>query len=567
MKKFFDFQHWFHHLSHYVTRFSFVDVSIIFCLRKFFKQIFFVWKLFINRHFSTNDVNLLIFISFSIFCCFSFYFFIIFDIFDKFFHTRRISFFDFLTNFCVVCIKFSAILIIRRTRSIVKNNLRNFITMTFVFKKVAFFVWFIFEFQQVDHIFNRSILTNENQRVIDVLTIVNFRFFRTRVDDESRFFYFSKWFQNEKVFHNVLNQFRRDTADFRQTTVFQSFFVRFEIDSTFENFTSSIISRHFTSQFTFFDVSIFSQSNASINSKFRRVNDSKSQTQFIVFSLLRSQNSTFTFRVRFTSSAFNYFSITNFDDSKSSKIIRFTTKRNFFFVDHTIDTSSSTHFNQTEKIFRFSMIQVSSSFDVNQNLWTTIMIVVQIFSVVQNSTINSIEIAQAINDNDDMQLIVKSSKNIDYFDSDLKKIFDKNFEMMIVDRHIYYRDVFFFIDKLKNLKKSFFDSKIKKYVVECFKKTTQKWVFSELIELKKNFLRDVFVKQWCNTLIKRFKKRVVIALKNLQNERYIFVDVRNDKTSRVYVQNVLRHVKTTNYFFTYHQLFNVWNNFELVLRK
>ena len=210
------------------------------------------------------------------------------------------------------------------------NNFKNFITMIFVLKKVAFLVWFILEFQQVDHIFNRLTLINENQHVINVLTIVNFRFFRTRASDEFRFLYFSKWFQNEKVFHNVLNQFRRDTVDFRQTTAFQSFFVRFEIDSTFENFTSSIISRHFTLQFTFFDVSISSQSNVSINSRFRRVNDSKFQTQFIVFSLLKSQNSAFISRVRFTSFVFNYFSITNFNDSKSSKITRFTTKQNFF---------------------------------------------------------------------------------------------------------------------------------------------------------------------------------------------------------------------------------------------
>ena len=379
--------------------------------------------------------------------------------------------------------------------------------MTSILKKVVFFVWFILEFQQIDYIFNRSTLTNENQRVVEVLTIVNFRFSRTRVDDEFRFFYFSKWFQNEKIFHNVLNQFRRDTANFRQTTVFQSFFVRFEIDSTSESFTSSIIFRHFTSQFTLFNVSISSQSNVSINSKFRRINDSKFQTQFTAFSLLKSQNSALISRVRFTFFVFNYFSITDFDDSnsKSSKTTRFTTKQSSQFVSHTIiDTSSSTHFNQTEKISRSLMIQVSSLFDVNQNLWTTIMIVVQIFNVVQNSAINSIEITQAINDNDDMQFIVKSSKNIDYFDSNLKNFFDKNVEMMIVDRHIYYRDVFFFIDKLKNLKKNFFDSRIKKYVVECFKKTTQKWVFSKLTELKKKN----FSWRFCETMMRYINKTI-----------------------------------------------------------
>ena len=100
-----------------------------------------------------------------------------------------------------------------------------------------------------------------------------------------------------------------------------------------------------------------------------------------------------------------------------------------------------------------------------------------------------------------------------------------------------------------------------------FQKNDVKMSFQRANRIKKKIFRDVFVKQWCNTLIKRFKKRVVIALKNLQNERYIFVDVRNDRTSRVYVQNVFRHIKVANYFFTYHQFFNVWSNFELVLRK
>ena len=148
-----------------------------------------------------------------------------------------------------------------------------------------------------------------------------------------------------------------------------------------------------------------------------------------------------------------------------------------------------------------------------------------------------------------MQFIVRFSKNVDFFDSTLNDSSSKNVDIMFVDQHIYYRDVFFFIDKLKNLKKSFFDLKIKKYIFHCFKSETQKWTFSELIELKKFFFRDVSIDQWCFVLIKRFKKRTIVAMKNLQNERFIYVDIRNDKTSRVYVQNVLRYVKATEYFF------------------
>ena len=100
------------------------------------------------------------------------------------------------------------------------------------------------------------------------------------------------------------------------------------------------------------------------------------------------------------------------------------------------------------------------------------MIVTQAFNVVQNS-INQITNINAINNDDDdddnLLSIVRSSEDVDFFDSNLKDLFDKNSHIIIVGRHIYYRDVFIFIDRLKNLKKSFSRFKIKKYVVDCMK--------------------------------------------------------------------------------------------------
>ena len=91
---------------------------------------------------------------------------------------------------------------------------------------------------------------------------------------------------------------------------------------------------------------------------------------------------------------------------------------------------------------------------------------------MQHST-NSIANQQLINNNK-MQFIIKILKNIDFFNSILNNSSNKNIDIIIVNRHIYYRDVFFFINKLKNLKKSFFDFKIKKYIFDCFKNKTQK---------------------------------------------------------------------------------------------
>ena len=71
-------------------------------------------------------------------------------------------------------------------------------------------------------------------------------------------------------------------------------------------------------------------------------------------------------------------------------------------------------------------------------------------------------------DVDDDKSILKNSKNIDFFDS--RRENDKNKNVIVnVDRHIYYKNVFVFIDRLKNLKKNSFDHKVRELVVECLR--------------------------------------------------------------------------------------------------
>ena len=94
---------------------------------------------------------------------------------------------------------------------------------------------------------------------------------------------------------------------------------------------------------------------------------------------------------------------------------------------------------------------------------------IQVFNIVRSSSIDFNFDAVVIVVVDIDKSIVDSSKNIEYFDSKYENSFEKNFMIVISDRHISYRDVFIFIDRLKNLKKNFFNSKIKKYVAECIK--------------------------------------------------------------------------------------------------
>ena len=74
----------------------------------------------------------------------------------------------------------------------------------------------------------------------------------------------------------------------------------------------------------------------------------------------------------------------------------------------------------------------------------------------------------AATDADDDRSVLKSSENIDFFDS--RRENDKNRNVIVnVDRHIYYKDVFVFIDRLKNLKKSSSDHKVRELVAECLR--------------------------------------------------------------------------------------------------
>ena len=71
-------------------------------------------------------------------------------------------------------------------------------------------------------------------------------------------------------------------------------------------------------------------------------------------------------------------------------------------------------------------------------------------------------------DADDDRSVLKNSENIDFFD--FRRENDKDRDVIVnVDRHIYYKNVFVFIDRFKNLKKNSSDHKVRELVVECLR--------------------------------------------------------------------------------------------------
>ena len=111
------------------------------------------------------------------------------------------------------------------------------------------------------------------------------------------------------------------------------------------------------------------------------------------------------------------------------------------------------------------MIDISLSSDVDQILWNDIMIMTTAFAVVSRSNDEQQQ-------NDHSSSVIKSIENVDYFDFEYENSIDTNQSIVSVKRYNYYRNVYIFIDHLRDLKKIDFDFKIKKFVFTCFKNET-----------------------------------------------------------------------------------------------
>ena len=227
--------------------------------------------------------------------------------------------------------------------------------------------------------------------------------------------------------------------------------------------------------------------------------------------------------------------------------------------DRPSNTPPSTHTNQTEDIPR-NMAGIPPSSGVDQALWNGIMAVATAFAVVPRPG------GEQQPSNGNPPPAVKSVEDVGYFDPGYEDPIGTDQSIVSVERYNYYRNVYIFTDHLRDLKKTDFDSKVRKLISTCFKSEALRWYFIELTEIEKDYFRKAFIERWCINLTKRFKKRSSIALKKLQTKSYTYVDARRDRKSRFYMQDILRHARTADYFFVYHQCIIVWNNLELNFR-
>lgn len=160
-------------------------------------------------------------------------------------------------------------------------------------------------------------------------------------------------------------------------------------------------------------------------------------------------------------------------------------------------------------------------------------------------------------------LVVKSPEDIGFFDPAYEDPSGKNASIVNAGRHVYYRDVFIFLDRLRDLSKGPTGDRVKDYISGCLRGEALIWYSTEVSELEKDLLRGASLDQWCIALTRRFKVRSSKALLSFQNEKYTMADARSGKTPRSYIQQVIRHAKNADFASPYHQMLMAWNNLDL----
>ena len=156
-----------------------------------------------------------------------------------------------------------------------------------------------------------------------------------------------------------------------------------------------------------------------------------------------------------------------------------------------------------------------------------------------------------------------SAEKIEFFDSVAKE----TDSIVNVEKHVLYKDVYAFTDKLKNMTIIKEESKFKLIIFQCLRKSTLIWHSIELFTLKKEMLKNASLINWYNALIRRFKKKTSIVLISMQNIKYIMNDVKQQKNFRLFAQNFFRIVKTANLTSIHNQLIIAWNNLAWQFRQ
>jgi hypothetical protein len=151
---------------------------------------------------------------------------------------------------------------------------------------------------------------------------------------------------------------------------------------------------------------------------------------------------------------------------------------------------------------------------------------------------------------------------IEFFDSNV----DDVDSIINAKRHVFYKNIYAFVNRLKNMINIREENKLRTILSQCFRNAALIWHFIELSDVKKDLLRQINLIFWYQVMINRFKKFTSLILFVLQNFKYTLSDARTEKEFRFFAQQIFRSIKTVNMNSIHNQLTIVWNNLDWQFR-
>jgi hypothetical protein len=132
-------------------------------------------------------------------------------------------------------------------------------------------------------------------------------------------------------------------------------------------------------------------------------------------------------------------------------------------------------------------------------------------------------------------------------------------------KHVIYRDVYIFVERLKNLAYTHADNTVMSIIPECFRGAALMWHLAELSESEKAGLRTSDLATWYSALIKRWKMPKTVALATLTSSSFGLHDI-GYLSPRAWILEMRHCAKAANLDSTYNQLTIIRNRLDVDIR-
>ena len=225
-----------------------------------------------------------------------------------------------------------------------------------------------------------------------------------------------------------------------------------------------------------------------------------------------------------------------------------------------------------------SIISVSSnekiSWSIFRKKWKTMIKSMQIMQVVFQATTAIINIresrrfeeATSNNSNDNTKW---NAEKLRFFDSmyDNKSI-SIDQVMKHAEKNIYFRDVYLFLNRVKDMTLIHEDQFVRKNLFICLRDTALQWYIAEIsIETKELLRYEQSLRYWTEQFLKRFKKSFDVSIITILKERYVMKNARRHREFKKYASVILRTAKSTKLGSVANQIAIIYNELNVKFQR